>query len=261
MSRAFCFFLVVIAGRMNERDQLVIEYLLEEIRVLREMLGQKRIQYSNSQRRRLARAAKRVGRKALSKISTLVTPDTLLRWHRQLVAEKWTYSTKSGRAPGRPPVSQDVRDLILRLAEENPGWGYRRICGVLKTLEVSVCAQTVANVLRDAGIDPAPERKARTKWRDFINRHREAMWATDFFSAEIWSQGKLTTFHVLFFIEIATRRLFWAGSRRIRMKNGRCRRRGSLQPSTGRFTGRVFLKDAFFCGIGMRNTLLRLIRC
>ena len=212
MSRIFGFLIALLAGRMNKRQQLVVEYLVSENQTLREKLGGKRIQFTDAQRIRLARAAKPIGRKGLSEIATLVSPDTLLRWHRKLIAEKWTHPPHSEkRSPGRPAIAKETCQLIVRLAEENSSWGYRRICGALKSLGISVCPQTVANVLQEHGMDPAPLRKKRTRWRDFINRHRDVMWGADFFTTEIWSQGRLTTFYVLLFIEIATRKVVLGG--------------------------------------------------
>ena len=212
MSRTFSFLLALLAGRMNERQMLVVEYLVSENRTLREKLVSKRIRFTDAQRIRLARAAKPIGRKGLAGIVTLVSPDTLLRWYRKLIAEKWTHPPHSEkRSPGRPAIAKETRQLIIRLAEENSSWGYRRICGVLKSLGISVCPQTVVNVLRENGIEPAPLQKKRIRWRDFIRRHRDAMWGTDFFTTEIWSQGRLTTFYGLFFIEIATRKVVLGG--------------------------------------------------
>jgi putative transposase len=112
----------------------MIEYLRTENGILKEKLGKKRILLDDDQRRRLAVKAKVLGRKLLEEIGTIVTPDTILRWHRQLVAAKWDYSDRRQKKPGRPPVSQEVTDLVLRMARENPSWGYDRIQGALANL-------------------------------------------------------------------------------------------------------------------------------
>ena len=118
-----CSFLIVaIAGWMNRHQQAVIEYLMEENRVLREQIGRRRMRFDDDQRRRLAAKAKRLGRKLLAQVATIVTPETLLAWHRKLIAMK--YDGSASRTPGRPPTSQEITALVLRMADENPGWGY-----------------------------------------------------------------------------------------------------------------------------------------
>ena len=104
--------LLILAGWVNRQQQEVIEYLRTENQVLKEKLGQRRILLNDDQRRRLAVKAKVLGRKLLGEVGTLVTPDTILRWHRWLVARKWDYSARR-RSPGRPPLAQEIRDLIL----------------------------------------------------------------------------------------------------------------------------------------------------
>jgi putative transposase len=121
------FVLVAIAGWMNQRQQQSIEYLREENRVLREQLGNHRLRFNDDQRRRLAVRAKGLGRKLLAEVATLVTPDTLLAWHRKLIAEK--YDGHKKRRPGRPRTGKELESLVVRMAEENGSWGYRRIQG------------------------------------------------------------------------------------------------------------------------------------
>ena len=114
---------VILTGWLNRQQQAVIDFLLTEVLVLKESNGKRRILLSDEQRRRLAIKGKALGRKALQEIATIVTPDTILRWHRQLVAAKWDYSNRRKAKPGRPPVSDEVTQLILRMARENPTWG------------------------------------------------------------------------------------------------------------------------------------------
>ena len=116
--------LMMFAGWVNRHQLNVIDYLQEENRVLKERLGGRRIRFTDAERRRLARKAYALGRKALNELETLVTPDTLLRWHREVVASKWNYSKRRG--PGRPRIMKTIVDLILRMAQENPSWGWRR---------------------------------------------------------------------------------------------------------------------------------------
>ena len=124
--------LVIFAGWVNRRQLDVIEYLQEENRVLKERLGGRRIRFTDAERRRLARKAQALGRKVLNELETLVTPDTLLRWYRELVASKWNYSHRRG--PGRPRVMKTIVDLILQMALENPSLGYTRIQGATDNL-------------------------------------------------------------------------------------------------------------------------------
>jgi putative transposase len=129
------FILVAIAGWMNQRQQQTIEYLREENRVLREQLGNRRLRFNDDQRRRLAVRAKGLGRKLLAEVATLVTPDTLLAWHRKLIAEKYDGHKKCG--PGRPRTDEKLESLVVRMAEENRAWGYRRIQGAIQISDMS----------------------------------------------------------------------------------------------------------------------------
>jgi len=122
--------LVSLAGWINRYQQHVIEYLVEENRVLREQLKGHRLRLKDDQRRRLAAKGHRLGRRLLSRVATIVTPDTILRWHRRLIAEKWSYPPKRA---GRPSTMKKIARLIARMATENPTWGYSRIQDALKT--------------------------------------------------------------------------------------------------------------------------------
>ncbi len=137
-------FLLILAGWVHRRQQDVIEYLLTENRVLKEKLGKKRILLNDQQRRRLAVKGKIVGRKMLDQIATIVTPDTILRWHRELVARQWDYSGRR-KSAGRPPVPQETVELALRLARENQRWGYNCIQGALRNLGHAISDTAVAN--------------------------------------------------------------------------------------------------------------------
>src|ERR1700682_2713331 len=148
--------LVIFAGWINRHQLDVIEYLQEEKRLLKERLGGRRLRFTDAERRRLARKAHALGRKALKDLDTLVTPNTLLRWYRELVVSKWNFSHRRG--PGRPRVMQTIVDLVLRMALENRSWGYTRIQGALANLGHEVGRGTIANILREYAIDPAPER-------------------------------------------------------------------------------------------------------
>jgi len=128
----FRLLLVSVAGCMNHQQQQVIDYLREENRVLREQLGTRPLRFNEDQRRRLAVRAKALRRKVLAGVATIVTPDTLLRWHRKLIAEKYDGSAR--RSPGRPRTAGQLAILIVRMATENREWGYRRIQGALSNL-------------------------------------------------------------------------------------------------------------------------------
>jgi putative transposase len=157
--------LMMFSGWVNRHPLDVIDYLQEENGVLKERLCTRRIHFTDAERRRLARKAHALGRKVLNELETLVTPDTLLRWHRQLVASKWNYSQRRG--PGRPRVIKTIVDLILRMAQDNPSWGYTRIRGALANLGHQVGRGTIANVLGEHGIQPAPKRDRHTRGRHF----------------------------------------------------------------------------------------------
>jgi len=141
----FRFVLMALSGWMNQRHLQIIDYLREENRVLREQLRGGRLRLNDDQRRRLAAKAKGLGRKVLSEVATIVTPDTLLAWHRKLVAQKYDGSSKRG--PGRPPVATEIEALVVRMANENREWGYRRIQGALSSLGHEIARSTIAAIL------------------------------------------------------------------------------------------------------------------
>ena len=124
--------LISVAGWMNQRQLQVIHYLREENRVLREQLGGGRLRLNDDQRRRLAAKAKGLGRRLLTQVATIVTPETLLGWHRKLIAQK--YDGRGKRGPGRPRTAREIEALVVRMAKENRDWGYRRIQGALSNL-------------------------------------------------------------------------------------------------------------------------------
>ncbi len=200
---------VAVAGWINQQQRDVIDYLQTENRVLREQLAPRRIRFTDGQRRRLAAKAKALGRRALGEMETLVTPDTLLAWHRHLIARKYDGSHRRG--PGRPPVMEEIRQLIVQMATENRDWGYTRIRGALANLGYDVARGTIANVLKRHGLEPAPDRTKRTTWREFLGAHWDVLAAADFFTVEVWLPRGLTRFTVLVLIELATRRVHVAG--------------------------------------------------
>ena len=209
LSHPLQFLLVALAGWINQQQREVIEYLQTENRVLREQLGPRRLRFTDDQRARLAAKAKGVGWRVLREVGTIVSPDTLLAWHRHLIARK--YNGHLRRGPGRPPVVAEIRQLVVRMATENRDWGYTRIQGALTNLGHAVGRGTIAAILRQHGIDPAPERQKRTTWREFLKAHWDVLAAADFFSVEVWTATGLTRYIVLFVIDLATRRVQIAG--------------------------------------------------
>ena len=200
----------VLAGWVNREQQQRIEYLRTENEVLKEKLGKKRILLNDDQRRRLAVKGKILGRKALAEIGSLFTPDTILRWHRKLVAKKWDFSQSRKKKPGRPPLSDEIQKLVLRFARENPNWGYDRIAGAMQNVGHAICDQSVGNVLRQNGIEPAPSRKRKTTWKTFIQAHWEVLAAVDFTTVDVWTKTGLVTYYLLFVMELKTRRVHLA---------------------------------------------------
>jgi putative transposase len=186
--------------RSQHAKDVEIAVLRHQISVLRRQTT--RPQFRPADRAVLATLSRALPRQLWSVF--LVTPDTILRWHRQLVTRKWTQSRRQG---GRPALADQVVALILRLARENPRWGYQRIKGELVKLGVTVSATSIRTVLLRNGLGPAP-RRASTTWRAFLRAQAAAVVATDFFTVET---VYLKTLYVLFFIELGTRRVRLGG--------------------------------------------------
>ena len=147
-------FFLVLSAWVNRYQQQTIDFYISQTKALLESQGKKRILLNDDQRRMLAVKGKALGRKALSELTTIVTPDTILRWHRELVAQKWDYTDRRKKKPGRPAISDEVKQLVLRMAKENPDWGYDRIQGALANLGHEISDQTVGNILKAHGIEP-----------------------------------------------------------------------------------------------------------
>src|SRR6266700_4233624 len=203
------FLLMMLCGWVHRHQLIVIEFLQTENRLLKDRLRGKRIRFTDAERALLARKAKAMGRKALLELETIVSPDTLLRWHRRLIAEKWNFVHRRG--PGRPRIMQKISALILRVAQDNPGWGYTRIQGPLDNLGHRVSRGTVANVLKRHGIEPSPERSKRTTWSTFLKAHWKVLAASDFLTVEVWTGRGLVTCYLLFIISLADRVVNIAG--------------------------------------------------
>jgi hypothetical protein len=190
------FQLVVLLGRNERSKELEIVVLRHELSILRRQVGRPRFE---SRDRLVLAALSRVLRHD-SWRAFLVRPETLLRWHRRLVARRWTYPH---RRPGRPPIAPELRELVLRLARENTSWGYVRIVGELRKLGIDVSATLVRNILRAAGVPPAPERD-QLDWRSFLRRHAATTLACDFLTVDT---ALLRRLYVLVFICTGSRRI------------------------------------------------------
>lgn len=143
-------------------------------------------------------------------MACVAKPETILAWYRRLIARKFDGS-KHRSYPGRPRVGAELEALILRMAQENKGWGYDRIAGALANLGHQVSDQTIGNILKRHGIPPAPKRSQSTSWKDFIAAHMAVLAGTDFFTVEVLTWRGLVTYYVLFFLHLETRRVTLAG--------------------------------------------------
>jgi transposase InsO family protein len=201
--------LAYITGSVDQELLLQNEYLVTENRILKSQI-KGRLRLTDPERISLAEIGQRLGRKALEEVAQIVRPETILGWHRKLIAKKFDGS-KSRSSVGRAPTGQVIQELVLQIARENRRWGYRRIVGALSNLGHEISHQTVANVLQRHGLAPAPERGKKMPWKDFIRSHTEVLAAVDFFTAEVWSAGGLMTYYVLVFMRLASRQVCIAG--------------------------------------------------
>jgi transposase InsO family protein len=191
--------LLVLRGRSDAANEVEILVLRHQLRVLERQLARPRLEPAD---RLVLAAFSRVLPRARWR-AFFVQPETLLRWHRQLVARRWTYPQRRGR----PATCRELRELVLRLARENPGWGYRRIHGELIGLGIRIAPSTIWQILRRHGIEPAPRRGELT-WRGFLRRQASGIIASDFLTVETIALKRL---YIFFFIELKTRRVHVAG--------------------------------------------------
>jgi len=201
--------LAYITGSVDQELLLRNEYLVNENRILRQQITG-RVRLSDGERKTLADIGKKLSKEALAEVASIVTPDTILAWHRKLVAQKFDGSERR-KTCGRPKIAVELEALIVRMAQENRAWGYDRIVGALANLGYTVSDQTVGNILKRHGLPPAPERKKTTTWKEFIRTHLDVLVATDFFTAEVWTLGGLVTYYVLFFLHLGSRKVHVAG--------------------------------------------------
>ena len=203
MPPALQFLVLTFAGWVNRHQDDLIDYLREENRVLREHLGPRPLRLTDAQRRRLAVRGHKLGRRVLTQVAGIVTPDTILRWYRRLIAKKYDGSARRRR--GRPMTRQDVAELVVRMAVDNPRWGDTRIRGALSNLGHTIARTTVKRILHDHGVDPAPERSRHMPWKTFLQAHWEGLAACDLFTVEVLTLAGLRRYLVFFVIELRSR--------------------------------------------------------
>ncbi len=209
------FFIVMIACSINERMQKALDYKTEEVLVLKQILQQvtnkKRIDFSEEQRGRLALLGKSLTAKERGDHCEIVRPNTILDWFRRIYSEKYD-SSKSPRRKGGPPKPKEIRELVIRIAQDNLSWGYTKIRDVVNEgLQIDICRNTVANILSRAGIVPAPEREKKRTWKQFMRSHLHCLYACDFFNVEVLGVFGAVRYSVLFVIELESREVHIAG--------------------------------------------------
>ena len=205
----YSFLVLTFAGWVNRHQDDLIDYLREENRVLREHLGPRPLRLTDAQRRRLAVRGHKLGRRVLTQVAGIVTPDTILRWYRRLIAKKYDGSARRRR--GRPMTRQDVAELVVRMAVDNPRWGYTRIRGALSNLGHTIARTTVKRILHDHGVDPAPERSRHMPWKTFLQAPWEGRTACDLFTVEVLTLAGLQRYLVFFVTALQSRRVTIAG--------------------------------------------------
>lgn len=202
--------LALVGGHVEEELLVRNEYLAAENKILRSKI-EKTIRFNNEERILLAQIGNRIGIKALKDICNIVSPETIMKWFRKLVAKKFDGSVNRKKV-GRPKTDPETETHVIRFAKENPGWGYDRIQGALSNLGYDICDQTVGNILKRNGLLPAPYRKREQNWNKFIQAHKEVLAACDFFTAEVITPVGLITYYVLFFIHVSSRKVCIAGA-------------------------------------------------
>ena len=196
---------------IDKESYKAIDYLREQVRVLVEQQENqnKRILLTNSQRMRVAAKAKRLNREMLDRCTELFTPGTIMRWYRELIVDKYDGS-KNRVYVGRPPITQEIVNLVIRFKEENPRWGYQKIRDQVVYLGYNICKSSVKNILIENGYDPEPDLTVRSTWHEFIKSHWDVLAACDFFTIELLVGHKLIRCTLFFVMELASRKVFFA---------------------------------------------------
>jgi hypothetical protein len=179
--------LVSITGTVDQELLVRNAYLVTEHRMLRNQ-SKGCVRLSDGERKTLAEIGQKLGKQALTEVATIVTPDTILAWHRTLVAQKCDGSQQR-QVPGRSKIDQELAALMVRMAQDNRSWGDDRIVGAPVHQGHTVRAQTVSNMLKCPSIPPVPERQTTTTWKECIRTHLDVVVATDFCTAEVWTRG------------------------------------------------------------------------
>lgn len=201
--------LASITGSVDEELRLRNAYLTAENRILRNHI-KGRVQLTDAERNTLAEMGQKLGKKALEEVATIAQPDTILAWHRTLMAQTCERSPPR-KSVGRPRMDQELEALVVRMARENRSWGYDRIVGAVANLGYRISDQTVGNILKRHDIPPAPERTKTLTWREFIRMHIAVLGATEFFSSAVWSWLRLLVSFVLAFLHVGLRKGYVAG--------------------------------------------------
>ncbi len=200
--------LIATVTRLLRRElTLQNEYLRRENKILKSKITEK-IVFTDDERRTLVESAVAMGKDLMEKVVTIVQPKTILAWQRKLEKEKWDYTDRRKNNPGRPRLAPDIEQLVCKMARENE-WGYARIQGELKKLEITISKSSVANILRRNGLPSSPERKGPS-WREFLARHASVFLCADMYQKEVWTVRGLTTAYVFFVIHLQTRRVLLA---------------------------------------------------
>ena len=186
-----------------------VDYLREENKLLLEQLGKAKL--TNAQRAHVAELGvklKKCSKSLFESTINIVKPETLLKWHRKFVAQKFDGS-KNREYPKQKRITKEIEAEIIRIAREDETAGYDRIVGYLHDLRINFSNTSIANVLKKHGIQPGPKRKEDLNWEKFIKAHKEMMWGCDFFTKEVWTAHGLITYYVLVFIHLGSRRLIF----------------------------------------------------
>jgi putative transposase len=200
-----------IAYCIDKELYKAIDYLREQVRVLIEQQEKqnKRIILTNSQRMRVAAKAKRLSRRMLEQCTVLFTPDTVMRWYNKLISEKYDGSSNRGKV-GRPPITPEIVNLVIKFKKENPRWGFQKITDQINYLGHEISKTSAKNILIENGYDPEPDLTVRSTWHEFLKSHWDVMTACDFFTIELFTRGKLIRCTVFFAIEFSRRKVFFA---------------------------------------------------
>lgn len=245
--------LLALAGAMNQKNQEVIDFLNAEIKTLKEIFGKKRLKFNNEQRAYLAAKFKKLNQEIARQQELLVTPETFMKWYKNLIAQKWDYSKHAKKKPGRKKTDQETVELVLRLLEENPLNGDLDISNKLKNMEIKVSAKTVGNIRRRYGIPPQPEREKTGSWDKFFTVNWEHLVAIDFKQVEINISGTeyCETYFVFFAIHLATRKAKLCGMTKHPKKEWMEQMAKNLtDPFDGFFLGKKYCvmdNDKIFC--------------